>query len=114
MTTSPLENPADQLSTIVIRLFQLAGDTRIKPKSKRDRIFLTAHKLRGYMLGLATRQFEENTETYADAMRKIKAVNKGLKQAQDDINKIVETIKDLGKLVASVEKLVMAIASALA
>ena len=59
-----LENPADQLSTIVVRLFQLAGDTRIKPKSKRDRIFLAAHKLHGYSSALAQRQFSERTAKY--------------------------------------------------
>lgn len=110
----PLENPADQLSTIVIRLFQLAGDTRIQPKSKRDRIFVTAHKLHGYSMALAQKQFTENSATYQGAMTKIKEVNSGLKQAKTDIEKAVTAIKDLAKLVSAVEKLVAAAAAAAA
>ena len=108
----PLENPADQLSTIVVRLFQLAGDTRIKPKSKRDRIFVTAHKLHGYSMALAQRQFTENSAKYKNSMDSIKKVNSGLKQAKNDIDKIVKSIEDLGKLVSGVEKLLAAVAGA--
>ncbi|MDR4509603.1 MAG: hypothetical protein MRJ65_15475 [Candidatus Brocadiaceae bacterium] len=107
-----LENPADQLSTIVIRLFQLAGDTRIKPKKKRDNIFLAAHKLHGYSLALAQRQFTDNSEKYTETMDKIKEVNSGLKKAKDEIDKIVETIHGIGKLVSSVEKLLIAVGDA--
>lgn len=106
------ENPADQLSTIVIRLFQLAGDTRITPKSKRDRIFISAHKLHGYSMALAQQQFTENSEAYKEAMDNIKKINGGLKQAKEDIQKIVKTIEDLGKLVSAVEKLVIAVGGA--
>ncbi len=109
-----LENPADRLSTIVIRLFQLAGDTRIKPKSKRDRIFLSAHKLHGYSMVLAQKQFTENSSKYKGTMDNIRKVNSGLKQAKSDINKIVKSIEDIGKLVSSVEKLLVAAAGTIA
>lgn len=103
------ENPADQLSTIVVHLFQLAGDTRITPKSKRDMIFESAHKLHGYSVTLAKEQFTENSKAYQEAMDNIKKINGGLMQAKEDIKKIVKTIEDLGKLVSAVEKLVIAV-----
>ncbi len=107
-----LENPADKLTTIVIRLFQLAGDTRIKPKKKRDDIFLAAHKLHGYSLALAQRQFKDNSVKYTEAMSRIKEVNSGLKQAKNDIDKIVKTVKGVSKLVSAVEKIIIAVGGA--
>ena len=109
-----LENPADQLSTIVIRLFQLAGDTRIQPKTRRDKIFLAAHKLHGFSMTFAQIQFQENTAKYKDAMDRITKVNGDLRQAKEDIQKIVKTVDDVGKLLASVEKLLVAVAGAIA
>jgi hypothetical protein len=109
-----LENPADQLSTIVIRLFQLAGDTRITPKSKRDRIFISAHKLHAYSMALAQKQFTKNSKTYKEAMNNIKRINGGLKLAKEDIKNIVEAIKDLATLVSAVEKLLIAVGGAMA
>ena len=109
-----LENPADQLSTVVIRLFQLAGDTRIQPKSVRDDIFVSAHKLHGYSMALAQKQFTENSQEYKETMDYITKINGGLKQAKDDIQNIVKTIEDLAKLISSVEKLLVAVAGAMA
>jgi DNA-binding transcriptional regulator GbsR (MarR family) len=105
-----LENPSDQLSTIVVRLFELAGDTRIKPKSKRDKIFLAAHKLHGYSMTLAQKRFMETSAQYKKAMDNIREVNSGLKQARYDIEEIVQTVKEVGKLVSDVEKLLITVA----
>ncbi len=112
--STTLENPADKLSTIVIRLFQLAGDTRIKPKKLRDDIFLAAHKLHGYSLAMAQRQFSENSVKYTEALSTLKEINSGLKKAKEDIKEIVETVKGISKLVGSVEKLLVAIGGTIA
>lgn len=109
-----LENPADQLSTIIIILFQVAGDTRITSKEVRDEIFIVAHKLHGYSMALAQKQFTDNTEVYENAMAEISGVNKGLKQAKDDIEEIVKVTQNMGRLVSSVEKILISVGSAMA
>lgn len=108
-----LENPADQLSTIVVKFFHLAGDTRIEPQ-KRDEIFISAHKLHAYSMALAQKQFTENTESYKKAMVEITKVNNGLKQADADIEKIVETVKNISQLVNAVENIIIAVGGAVA
>jgi len=108
-----VENPGDKLSTIVIRLFELAADTRLA-KSKRKHIYRIALRLHAYTMLLAQRQFEKAPPEYRSAMAHVKRTNAALQKAKNAIGAIVNAVKDVSRLVGEVENLLITVAAVVA
>jgi hypothetical protein len=103
------ENPSVRLAPIIVRLFELAGDTRL-PEKTRNSAFFFASKLRGAMVNLISKRFEKATAEYVGAMDELKRVNADLQKAKDDIEKLVETIKGLAALATALDKALKTVA----
>lgn len=99
-----LDNPVDQLASIVSKLYELAGNSRISDID-RSILLLRAHDLRGDLISLVSLQFMQNTAAYQAAMKNLSSVTDALNQAENDIKKVIGVVNGVGQLAASVDDL---------
>ena len=110
MTTTPmpetttLDNPAQQLASVVSRLYDLAGNSQLPPDQQKA-ILLRAHDLRGDLLTLVAMQFSQNTAAYQSVMASLNTVTAALNQAQKDISQAITVVNGAGQLAQLIDSL---------
>ena len=104
MTPTPLDNPAEKLGGIVTHLYELAGNSSLAPDQRRD-LLLKAHDLRGALRTLVAMQFTQATDAYTQTMAGVQAVTAALKEAGQDIQKVIDVISGAAQLAASIDNL---------
>lgn len=105
MQTLPtLPNPAEQLATIVTKLYELAGRSDIDQKSSQQ-LLLKAHDLRGDLITLVSTQFTNDSAAYQNAMNNITTVTSTITEAEKNIQKAINTVQAVGQLATSIDSL---------
>jgi hypothetical protein len=93
------------LTQLIDACFNLSMDGRLDQQQRSD--FLAMGKrLRGSLLNLLSATFDEGTPAVLSANAEISRINNGLKAQAERLNQIAQTVKDIGSLVASLDKLI--------
>src|SRR5882672_12090825 len=96
--------PIDELATIVGELFDLSGDTRLSTTDQ-GKAYQSANLLHSYSEILAQKQFDATKPQYTAAIAQMNQINSDLSDAEDEINQLIQAVKDAAALVTSVEEL---------
>jgi uncharacterized phage infection (PIP) family protein YhgE len=96
----------DRLAGSISRLFDLAGDDRLT-ETQRSKVSALAKRLRGRLVDLLSAQFPDDLEEISDANAKIAALTQRLADANDAINKIADTVKQITALAGALDKLIV-------
>jgi len=92
----------DLLESVIEELDELRGS--IEEGAALDQLDDLRDKLSDRQLQLVKAQFDENTAAFQEATDELAAVNADLKSTINQINKMVETIENLKRLVAAVDQ----------
>lgn len=102
--------PIDKLAVIVGELFDLSGDSRLAPELRND-AYRAADQLHNYSEILAQKQFDSTAPRYQAAISQMTQINNDLTQAANDLQKLVDAVKDAVSLVGAIEGLLKTAAS---
>lgn len=94
----------EMLVRLIQLCFTLSQKPGITPKQSRDLIIL-GKKLRGVLLNILTAKFDASTQLFIDATTELKATNKVLEEAIDDLQETAEAIKRATGVLKLLDKL---------
>ena len=98
------------LALLVDRCFDLSMDGRLS-RSQRSRFLILAKRLRGSLLNLISARFEEDAKGLAEANAELVAIGERLGEEGAKLQKVADTLVQLGKLVGSLDRLLGVAAS---
>jgi len=92
------------LSKLIVTCFDLAGDDALS-QAQRDAWMTTGKRLRGALLNILTAQFENGTAKVNEANEELKRINKSLKTAVDDLEKLKDELAAAKAMVGTLDSL---------
>ena len=92
------------LTKIVEHCFDLAMDARLT-EAENAKYLVLGKRLRGSLLNLISARFEEGTEALERSNSQLREVNAVIRKDAEAIDNVADTVKSLGSLVSSLDKL---------
>jgi hypothetical protein len=100
-----MESVVERLTPVILRLFQLAGDTRLTEEARAS-AKAAARTLSDFQTELTRRQFRAETPEYAAALREVERVDREFSEALQDVGGLARAIQGTTKLLGAIERLV--------
>ena len=92
------------LAKIAEECFMLSMDNRLTLEQRAQFGRLAEH-LRGQLMILLSKEFEEGTPELLEANAQLRRVNRKLKEAAEDLARIADTVEQISRLVSVVDGL---------
>ena len=103
-------NDNKQLVVCIEKCFDLSMDGRLT-QPRRSEMLALGKRLRGSLINLLSAEFADDLKAVKDANQKLQAVNQTLTDSIAAINKIADTVKEVTRLVTSLDKLLKLVVS---